>query len=311
MDAGVVEIVDLHKRYGDTAALDRVNFQVSAGELFGLLGPNGAGKTTLLSIISGLLLPTSGEVHVLGRKVQESERDLRRHIGLVPQELALYGELTGRENLHFFGQLYGLGGPELRQRVEEVLHAVGLHDRAGRRVDTYSGGMKRRLNLGAGLVHQPRVLLLDEPTAGVDPQSRNYLFEEIRRVNAAGTTVIYSSHYMEEAQALCSRIGIIDHGRLIACDSVPALLRRLPGLIRFRVPDFPPALRDRLKQVPGIQLTERPDQIIELESQDLKGTLLQLVAALNDLDIELTSLEIEEPTLERVFLSLTGRELRD
>jgi ABC-2 type transport system ATP-binding protein len=307
----MLEVIDLHKRYGDTPALAGVSFQVASGELFGLLGPNGAGKTTLLSIISGLLPPTSGQILVQGRKVQESDRDLRRVIGIAPQELALYGELTGRENLTFFGRLYGLGGQGLRQRVEEVLLAVGLHDRAERRVDSYSGGMKRRLNLGAGLVHQPRLLLLDEPTAGVDPQSRNYLFEEIRRLNAAGVTILYSSHYMEEAQALCSRIGILDHGRLIACDTVPALLQKLGGLIRFRVPHITGALRDRLQQLPGVGVTERPGQIIELECHDVKASLLHLVAVLNDLNIELTSLEIEEPNLERVFLHLTGRALRD
>jgi ABC-2 type transport system ATP-binding protein len=307
----MLEVIDLHKRYGEIVALDRVSFQVAAGELFGLLGPNGAGKTTLLSIISCLLPPTAGEVHVLGRKVEPGDRDLRRQIGIVPQDLAVYGELSARENLAFFGEIYGLGGAELRQRVEEVLAAIGLQDRADHRVHTFSGGMKRRLNFGAGVVHRPGLLLLDEPTAGVDPQSRNYLFEEIRRVNASGVTVVYTTQYMEEAQALCTRIGIIDHGKLIALDTLPNLLRQLPGLISFRVPQFSPVLRDRLKHLPGVQLIERPGQVLELECPDVKASLLQLVAALNDLNIELISLETEQPNLERVFLHLTGRELRD
>src|SRR5437016_2433674 len=219
MSTVLLEVVDLHKRYGDIVALQKVSFQVQEGEMFGLLGPNGAGKTTLLSIVSCLLTATSGEVRLLGRPVVSSDRELRRHLGIVPQELAVYGELTARENLHFFGELYGLGNAELRQRVDAILAAVGLEDRADQAVNTFSGGMKRRLNLGAALVHQPQILLLDEPTTGVDPQSRNRIFEEVRRLNAAGLTVIYTSHYMEEVQALCPRIGIIDHGRLVACDT--------------------------------------------------------------------------------------------
>jgi ABC-2 type transport system ATP-binding protein len=311
MSAPILQVIDLSKRYGATVALDRVSFQVSEGEMFGLLGPNGAGKTTLLSIMSCLLEATAGEVRVLDRPVRPADRELRRHIGIVPQELAVYAELTARENLVFFGELYGLRGAALRERVNEVLAAVGLADRADHRVGTFSGGMKRRLNLGAGLIHRPRLLLLDEPTVGVDPQSRNHLFEEIRRVNAAGMTVVYTSHYMEEVQALCPRIGIIDHGRLIACDTLPGLLRQLSGLIRFRVPRLTPALRDRLKQLPGATLTERDGQPLELACQDVKASLVQLVAALNEMNVELISLETEEPNLERVFLHLTGRALRD
>jgi ABC-2 type transport system ATP-binding protein len=311
MAAPILEVVDLHKRYGDTVALERVNFDVQRGEMFGLLGPNGAGKTTLLSIVSCLLEPTSGEVHILDRPVRASDRELRRHVGIVPQELALYGQLTARENLHFFGELYRLRGPELRRRVGEVLEAVALADRADRRVDTFSGGMKRRLNLGAALVHRPELLLLDEPTTGVDPQSRNHIFEEVRRLNAAGVTVVYTSHYMEEVQALCPRIGIIDHGRLIACDTLPALLRQLEGMIRFRVPEVTPELRRRLQEWPDVKLIERDGQDPVLECRDVPGTLLRLLAALQDVHLGLTALETEEPNLERVFLHLTGRALRD
>jgi ABC-2 type transport system ATP-binding protein len=311
MTPALLEVHNLHKRYGSTVALDGVSFRVAAGEMFGLLGPNGAGKTTLLSIVSCLLEPTSGEVVIGGRRASTADRDLRRQIGIVPQELAVYGELTARENLVFFGELYGLGGGELRRRVDEVLAAVGLQDRADRRVDTFSGGMKRRLNLGAALVHRPRLLLLDEPTTGVDPQSRNHVFEEVRRLNASGVTIIYTSHYMEEVQALCPRVGIMDHGRLIACDTLPNLITQLTGLIRFRVPAVTPALRDRVKQLPGVRLRERDGRTLELECRDVKASLLDLVAALNEMQVELTSLETEEPNLERVFLHLTGRALRD
>jgi ABC-2 type transport system ATP-binding protein len=186
-----------------------------------------------------------------------------------------------------------------------------LTEAADRRAITYSGGMKRRLNLGAALIHQPRILLLDEPTTGVDPQSRNRIFEEIRRRNAAGMTIVYTSHYMEEVQALCTRIGIIDHGRLIACDTLPGLLQQMSGGIRFRVPEVTPQLRERVKQIPGVRLSELDGRTVELECGDVKTVLLRLVATLNELQIELTGLETEEPNLERVFLHLTGRALRD
>jgi ABC-2 type transport system ATP-binding protein len=316
MPAPILEVIDLHKRYGSTVALQGVRFEVNEGELFGLLGPNGAGKTTLLSIISGLLPATSGAVRILGRDLVRSDRELRRQIGIVPQSLAIYGALTARENLRFFGELYGVPGTELDRRVDEVLAAVGLEDRADRRVDTFSGGMMRRLNLGAALVHRPRLLLLDEPTTGVDPQSRNHIFEEVRRLSRDGVTVVYTSHYMEEVQALCTRIGIIDHGRLVACDTLPGLLRRLAGLIRFRVPHLTPLLRDRIRRLPGVRLREHPAEPenghpLELECRDVKATLFDLVATLTELRIESVSLETEEPNLERVFLHLTGRELRD
>jgi len=310
MAAVLLEVTDLVKRYGSTLALDGVSLQISKGELFGLLGPNGAGKTTLLSIIFCLLEPTAGSVRLLGRPLTRADREMRRSIGIVPQELALYGELSARENLLFFGGLYGLDGPELNRRVEEVLLAVGLEDRGRQRAGTFSGGMKRRLNLGAALVHRPRLLLLDEPTTGVDPQSRNHIFDEIRRVHQQGVTIIYTSHYMEEVQALCPRIGIIDHGKIIACDTLENLLRQLAGLIRFRVHNMTPQLRDRAGKLPDTHLSER-DGYFVLRCKDAKSVLLQFLALLNDLQVDLVSLETEEPNLERVFLHLTGRALRD
>jgi ABC-2 type transport system ATP-binding protein len=328
----ILEVNDLHKRYGDTVALERVSFQVDEGEMFGLLGPNGAGKTTLLSILSCLLDATSGEARILGRRVSPHDRELRRQVGIVPQDLALYGELTARENLDFFGGLYGVHGKELRLRTGEVLDAIALTDRADQRVETFSGGMKRRLNLGVALMHRPRLLLLDEPTTGVDPQSRNHIFEEVRRINAEGVTVVYTSHYMEEVQALCRRMGIIDHGRLIACDTLPGLLQRFEGLIEVRVRPISevlreqitaipgvrlseraitPELRQQVPAIPGVQLSEHDGDTLTLQCSDVKGTLLRVVAILNEQKVELVGLETEEPNLERVFLHLTGRALRD
>jgi ABC-2 type transport system ATP-binding protein len=311
MAAPILEVLNLDKSYGAAVALKGVSFQVADGEIFGLLGPNGAGKTTLLSIVSCLLEASGGEARIRGQKVNLHNREMRRHIGIVPQELALYDELSAEENLSFFGRLYGLAGVDLEVRVQEVLVAVGLADRADRRVATFSGGMKRRLNLGAALVHQPSLLLMDEPTTGVDPQSRNHIFEEIRRLNRAGTTVVYTSHYMEEVQALCPRVGILDHGRLIACDDVLQLLRRQDSLIRFRVPHVTAALRARLQQIPESRLVEADSRPLEIVCRDAKTTMARLLAVLAELKLEALSLETEVPSLERVFLGLTGSALRD
>jgi ABC-2 type transport system ATP-binding protein len=307
----ILEVCALHKTYGQVRAVDGVSFQVTDGEMFGLLGPNGAGKTTLLSIVAGLLSPGAGQVRLLGQEFHPDNKDLKKIIGVVPQDLAIYGELTARENLRFFGELYGIRGPKLDDQVAQVLGTIGLEEHAGVRAATFSGGMKRRLNLGAALVHGPRLLLLDEPTTGVDPQSRNHIFEEVRRLSAAGMTIIYTSHYMEEVAALCPRIGIIDHGRLIACDTLPNLLRRLPGVIRFQVSAFSASLRHKLEHLPQAHLRHQNGSICELECVDMKVSLLALVALLQEEKMELTSLETEEPNLERVFLHLTGRALRD
>jgi ABC-2 type transport system ATP-binding protein len=311
MSVPMLAVRDLRKNYGSQPALAGVTFEVAAGELFGLLGPNGAGKSTLLSIVAGLLDADGGEVRLAGQLFRRRDRALRRLIGIVPQDLALYNELTARENLRFFGQLYDLRGAELERRVEQILGAVALLDRADERAGTFSGGMNRRLNLGAALVHQPRLLLLDEPTTGVDPQSRNHIFEEVRRLNAAGLTVIYTSHYMEEVQALCTRVGIMDQGRLIACAPLPALLQELPGRLRVRVRHLPPEARARLAALPILSLRQLDALTLELECRDVKETLLQVVPLLSEAQIELTSLEMQEPNLEHVFLHLTGRALRD
>ena len=307
----MLEVRNLRKDYGATPALADVSFGVQTGEMFGLLGPNGAGKTTLMSIVSGLLDPSGGQVFLAGREFVRHNRELRRIIGIVPQELAIYNELSARENLRFFGQLYGLGGKELEQRIDKILTAIALSDRADQRTATFSGGMKRRLNLGASLVHEPRILLLDEPTTGVDPQSRNHIFEEVRRLNSEGITIVYTSHYMEEVQALCPRIGIIDHGKLVACDTVKSLLGQLPSRLQLSVRAMPPRSLARLQSLEGIRVLTPNPQSLEIECRDVKRTLLQVVSILNEEQVEMTSLETEEPNLEHVFLHLTGRALRD
>lgn len=307
----MLEVRNLRKDYGYTPALAGISFTVGKGEMFGLLGPNGAGKTTLMSIVSGLLDPTAGQVFLDGKEFQRSDRNLRRLIGIVPQDLAIYNELTARENLRFFGELYGLGGHGLEQRIEGILAAIALAERADQRAGTFSGGMKRRLNLGASLVHEPQILLLDEPTAGVDPQSRNHIFDEVRRLNAAGITIVYTSHYMEEAQALCPRVGIIDHGKLIACDTVKQLLGQLPGRLRLGARALSARARECMQSLDVVRITTPNAETIEIECRDVKRVLMQLVSILNEEKLEMTGLEMEEPNLEKVFLHLTGRALRD
>jgi len=305
----MLDVADVHKCYGRTVALERVSFQVAAGELFGLLGPNGAGKSTLISIMTGLARATSGRVRLDGELISPDAPAVRRRIGLVPQDLAIYPDLTARENLAFFGKLYGLVGPDLRRRADEVLTTVGLADRAGDRAGTFSGGMKRRLNLAAALAHRPAVVLLGEPTVGGDPQSRNWIFEEVRRLNKSGMTVVYTSHYMEEVQALCTRVGILDYGRLIACDTVPQLLRTLDGVIRFRPEPADPGLREGVAPVRA--LSNGVEEWVELHARDVPATLQRVLTFLNERNVVAADLEVQEPNLERVFLHLTGRALRD
>ncbi len=305
MNKPLLEVRNLSHSYGKTRALTDVSFNVATGEMFGLLGPNGAGKTTLLSIVSGLLNATSGEVLIDGKAFTD-QHEVRRQIGIVPQEIAIYGELTARENLHFFGELYGVQDAE---RVDSILRAIGLMERANDRASTFSGGMKRRLNLGCALVHQPRLLLLDEPTVGVDPQSRNHIFEEVRRLNREGVTIVYTSHYMEEVQSLCTRVGIIDWGKLIACDSVSSLLSKLDGEIVLRAADFPESVLSRLNAIAEVHQSE--DGVVRLICRDVKSVLLEVATIFKEQRVELTNLELHEPDLERVFLHLTGSALRD
>lgn len=301
-----LSIRDVHKSYGRFAALSGVNFDVQPGELFGLLGPNGAGKTTLMSILAGLSEATAGEVRFHNQPFTRHDRDARRKIGLATQDLSIYPDLTARENLTFFGKLCGLRGSDLDARVKEMLATVELTDRADQLVKTFSGGMKRRLNLAVALVHRPQLLLLDEPTTGVDPQSRNHIFEQVRAHNAAGLTVIYTSHYMEEVQALCPRIAILDHGRILANDTLSNLLRTLDSTAVLTVANAAGVL-ESVRSVPGVVSAEASGNTLTVTARELPPLLPKLLAICG----EVQSLEVKEPTLESVFLSLTGKGLRD
>ncbi|QEL19795.1 ABC transporter ATP-binding protein [Limnoglobus roseus] len=311
MSRGILEVNDMRKRYGKTAALQGVTLSVASGELFGLLGPNGAGKTTLLSIVSGLLDADGGEVLLDGRPFRRADRDLRRLVGIGTQDLAVYPDLTARENVLFFGKLYGLGGDALNHRMEMLLTAVGLWDRADHRAGTFSGGMKRRLNLAVAVIHSPKLLLLDEPTTGVDPQSRNLIFEIVRKLNAEGMSVIYTSHYMEEVQALCPRIAIMDKGQVIACDTIGHLLKLRPSELRLKVDPVPPGFEEQLQGLDGVTAVHKLPDGVQLSAAAL-GPLLPKIATLcATAGVTPTAMETSESTLEKVFLHLTGHALRD
>ena len=303
---------DLRKSFGDIEAVKGISLQVARGEVFGLLGPNGAGKTTTISMLTGLLEPTSGKVTVDGLDLETHTNEVKARMGLVPQELALYPTLSARQNLNFFGRIYGLKGKDLKQRVDEVLEMIGLTERADDPIRDYSGGMKRRVNIGAGLLHKPQVLFLDEPTVGVDPQSRNAIFESVEALNRAGMSVIYTTHYMEEAQRLCHRVAIVDEGELIALDTPTALIRSLGGgVVMLGVAEgAPDDLAERIRKVPAVRSATRSDGQLKVETQRLQEALMGTLDITNQLDIRITSLEILEPNLESVFLNLTGKKLR-
>jgi len=281
----VLVLDDIAKAFGSTVAVDGLSLTIERGEVFGLLGPNGAGKTTTMSLAVGLLAPDSGSVTIAGAGSPTDPR-VRRRIGLAPQALALYDELTAAENLRLFGRLYGITGPALTTRVDELLELVGLTDRRSSRAGSYSGGMKRRLNLAAALVHEPDLVLLDEPTAGVDPQSRSRILELVAAIRDRGGTVVYSTHYMEEAQRVCDRVAIMDRGRLIALGTVDELIAQQGGRSLVTA------------QFAGeVRRVETDDPVAEVATLLARG--------------EARSLSIERPDLESVFLALTGRSLRD
>jgi ABC-2 type transport system ATP-binding protein len=345
----IVEAAGLVKRYGDFTAVDGVSFQIAEGSIFGLLGPNGAGKTTTISMLACLIAPDEGDVVVDGHSVRSDSRGVRRVLGVVPQENALYPTLTAAENLRFWGKMYGLSGKQLSEAVEYGLMMAGLEDRAKSRVETFSGGMKRRINIAAGILHRPRVLLMDEPTVGIDPQSRNHILDTVRELNKEGMTVLYTSHYMEEVEALCDAIAIVDHGKVIAAGT-QAELRALVGdedRIRVKVgagiddaaaaaatdadaPEGEAALEsdlieeahaqlaaetvaalERVRALPGVTRAETVGGAIDVLAPDAAAVLGEVVSAIVQSGAHIRAIEIVEPDLESVFLHLTGRGLRD
>jgi ABC-2 type transport system ATP-binding protein len=333
----ILEVDNLKKKYGDFEAVKGISFEVQEGEVFGLLGPNGAGKTQTISMLTGVIEPTSGTARIGGHDIRSDMDKAKKINGLVPQDLALYPTLSARANLNFFGRIYGLSGKDLKERVEDVLRIVALTERADEAVEHYSGGMKRRVNIAAGLLHHPKLLFLDEPTVGVDPQSRNHIFESVMRLNRErGMSIVYTSHYMEEVELLCNRVAIIDQGEIIALDTIKNLIALLGGgVIHVGLEKVDDDLLAQLSVLPGVkdaELTSQPvppppseeeevetkerepvstTPVVKIVAEHSQTAVVNVISYLNQKDIDLTSLEILEPNLESVFLHLTGKKLRE
>lgn len=309
----MLDVRSLKKSYGKLVAVDGVSLHAAAGETIGLLGPNGAGKTTTVSMIAGLISPNSGEVLIEGRPVASDTDPVKRRIGLVPQDMALYDKLSAYDNLIFFAALYSISGTKAKQAIKDALDLVGLSNRANDKVETFSGGMKRRLNLAAALLHDPQILLLDEPTVGVDPQSRNAIFENLETLKKRGKTLVYTTHYMEEAERLCDRIVIIDHGKVIADDTLQGLHRMLPitNVIAIELDNVDSFKPEQLLTLAEVKSSELQQSTLRVGVHDLPrgaATVLRWLAENNHSYHHVAS---EQPDLETVFLTLTGRSLRD
>ena len=310
----MIQVEDLRKSYGDTIAVDGITFTAEPGKIFGLLGPNGAGKTTSIDCIAGVHKPTSGRILVGDSDIVRNARQAKSLMGMVPQEVALYEEVSARENLHFWGGACGLKGADLKSRAGEVLELIGLIDRAEEAVKKYSGGMKRRLNFGCGIMHSPPVLLLDEPSVGIDPQSRVRLLDLVREQASAGVTVLYTTHYMEEAEALCDELAIIDHGSILAQGSLEEL-RALVGekdMVKltgsFDVETVSRALGDNL---PEIEIMESDEAALLVSMSDAAGNLAALLGVLQGNGVVLRETSVRRPSLETLFIKMTGKELRE
>ncbi|MDR7000678.1 ABC transporter ATP-binding protein [Neobacillus niacini] len=304
---GSLNVSNLVKKYGTKTALDDVTFTVKEGSCFGLLGPNGAGKSTTMKIITGIIEADAGEVDVFGQDVRKTADQIRRLIGYVPQEITLYDKISAYNNLVFFGEMYGVKGKLLKERITEVLAQVGLSERANDPIHTYSGGMKRRINIAAAMLHKPKLIILDEPTVGIDPQSRNHIFEIIKKLRSEGVTIIYSTHYMEEVEALCDDIAIIDHGKVIVQGNLDDLLRLYATkaiYLELEGQPEPPS-------IPGITKVSEHKKGWLLETDEVLPSMENTIQAVTETGIKVKALEMMKPSLESVFLALTGTTLRD
>jgi ABC-2 type transport system ATP-binding protein len=309
----MIQAEALSKSYGDLKAVDRISFEIREGEIYGLLGPNGAGKTTTLSMVSGLLQPDEGRVVFGGIDLAAEPLRVKQELGVVPQDVALYEELTARENLHFWGGLYGLSGAKLKDAITAVLEQVGLTGRADAKVGTYSGGMKRRLNLSLGLVHRPRVVMMDEPTVGIDPQARANILGVVRDIAKSGTTILYTTHYLEEAEEFCDRIAIMDHGTILAEGTLDELVRSLHegDIVTVRGSFEADSVDEVLRDLESVQVISRDDDRLVLSSSGDGAHAVNLLSKLLDGPLDIKGVSIQPPSLNGLFLKLTGRELRD
>jgi ABC-2 type transport system ATP-binding protein len=308
-----IQVINLQKTFGETKAVQGVSFEVQEGEIFSLLGPNGAGKTTTISMLCCLLRPDEGDARIMDHSIRDEAMGVKSVLGVVPQEIALYEDLTARENLDFWGKMYGLRGAALKARVAEVLDIIGLSDRANERVGKYSGGMKRRVNIGVALLHKPKVIYMDEPTVGIDPQSRRNILDSVVALKQQGMTVLYTTHYMEEAQELSDHIAIMDHGKLIANGSHAELVKIVGQMDRLilTVNTEAEQVTSAWREVEGVKQVAAADGVITVLADDSNRVLPRLFDSANARAARITSIDIQVPNLESVFLHLTGRALRD
>jgi ABC-2 type transport system ATP-binding protein len=309
----VVEIKNLVKRYGDFLAVDNISLSIENGEIFGLLGPNGAGKTTAINCLIGMQRQDKGQIILFGKNFDGNDSSIKKDIGIVPQDLALYLDLTCYENVTFFAKLYGLKDGLLKSRVQEALEFTGLWDRRKDLAKKLSGGMKRRLNIACAIVHQPKLIIMDEPTVGIDPQSRNHILQSVKELNRKGSSIIYTSHYMEEVEELCSRIAIMDHGKVIAQGTKEELKTfvTVEERIEIELSSINYTLVDNVKQVSGVKECTFKDNKLMVVSEKNSKNLSRIIDCIAATDVDILSMNIEKPTLETVFLTLTGRTLRD
>lgn len=309
----LIKVDGLVKKYNEKTAVAGITLSIEKGELFGLLGPNGAGKSTTISMLAGLVKPTSGSIHINGADISKHPIEGKKRIGLVPQEIALYPTLSAVDNLRFWGRMYGVTGKRLKERVTEVLRIVNLEDRKNQIIKSYSGGMQRRINIAAALIHEPEILIMDEPTVGIDPQSRNYILETVKELNAAGMTVIYTSHYMEEVEFLCTKIAIVDDGKIIAMDDKENLKKTmLDGeVIDIRLSEISPELVESLYGLKAVRHIQQNDYDLSLSVSDADQVLTDILTVISGHQARIVQMKVEEPNLESVFLKLTGKALRD
>ncbi|MEC2565748.1 ABC transporter ATP-binding protein, partial [Bacillus thuringiensis] len=308
-----LEIKNLTKKFGDFIAVDNMSLSIKEGEIFGFLGSNGAGKSTTINMIAGLLRSNEGEISILGKNKKKHNRFAKMNIGIVPQDIAIYEELTAYENVKFFAGLYGLRGAELKARVEEALQFVGLSDKHKSYPKNFSGGMKRRLNIACAIAHRPKLIIMDEPTVGIDPQSRNYILQSVRKLNEMGSTIIYTSHYMEEVEEICTKIAIVDHGKVIAEGTKEQLKAIITDTkdIWVEVKSVENLDVKKLKEINGVKAVQIEENVIKVNSDAGVNNLNKIIQHFINHDIEIRSVEEQAPNLETVFLTLTGRNLRD